>query len=258
MTRKVGGGVAVVTGAARGIGAAILAEFTGQGWSVVACDILPALVHTVEEVNRRRGTSAARACVGDITRSETLDEATAMVAETARPLRALVNNAAVVMLGAPGDTSIADFHTTMDVNARAMWTWSMRFQPALTESGEGAIVNTGSTHTLTTREASFPYNVTKGAVLALTKALAVDLGPLGIRVNTVSPGIIDTDPTRSWVAGRPDPHVTALDLLDDHPLRRLPTVDEVARAVYFLASSASSGITGTELIVDCGRQVRRR
>lgn len=249
--------VVVVTGGARGIGLEVVRAFAHAGYRVVTCDADVGLNGTVDMVNREIGAEIVTGLRGDVEQLSTLDSLAELAAATGQP-HALVNNAALVMLQRSDATTVVDFERAIHVNVRAYWYLTMKLRDDLRTSGSGAVVNIGSTHPWQTKRASFPYNITKGAVLALTKSLAVDLGPEGIRVNSVVPGIVDTQPTRDWIATQDDPDATHRSVLDDHPLQRLPTMVEVAAAVLFLCSSAASGISGTELVVDCGRHAQRR
>lgn len=248
----------IVTGAASGIGARVARRLTADGYTVLACDRDAAVSETVDAINAEVAGGRAEGLIGDIATEATLEAARHVVERHGGALSALINNAAVIPLRRVDEATPDDFDDAMSVNVKSAWRWTISLRDQLAASGCGAVVNIASTHPWQTKVASFPYNVSKGAVLALTKALAVDLGPIGIRVNSVLPGICATAPTLTWIATHPDPDAKALDLVDDHPLRRLPTTDEVANAVAFLCSNAASGITGTELVVDCGRQAQRR
>lgn len=236
----------LVTGVAGGIGTAIATTFAAHGASVVGCDLAspPSSVPLHDFV---------AADLGDLVALERVITAV----RSGGGCEALVNAAATIALGDPRTVSPEEFARVVDVNVRSMWFLGTELRDSLSASGRGSIVNLGSTHPRTTKRSSFPYNVSKGAVLSLTTALAVDLGTDGIRVNSVSPGIVDTAPTRQWIESTEDPAATKRRLAGDHPLGRLPTVDDVAAAVLFLASDAAAGITGIDLVVDAGRQALR-
>jgi len=255
---EISGVAVVVTGGARGIGADIVRAFAQHGACVVACDRDGSIGDVAAAVNAGCGADLVVPMIGDVTSAETRDAIATSVDRSGLRLAALVNNAAAVMLQPAGTTTVDEFDRAIAINVRAAWQLTVALADRLAGPPPGAVVNLGSTHPRQTKRSSFPYNVTKGAVLALTKALAVDLGPRGIRVNSVSPGICDTEPTRRWIASLPDPDAARRSIVDDHPLGRLPTTSEVAAAVWFLCSDAASGISGTDLIVDAGRDALRR
>jgi NAD(P)-dependent dehydrogenase (short-subunit alcohol dehydrogenase family) len=248
------GRLALVTGGARGIGASIATSMAEAGARVMVCDLAnegepPTLASLDSGVICR-----VRA---DVERLADLDRLVAMTDDLGG-CDILVNNAAHVLLQSVEATSPDDFDHIMGVNVRAYWYLAVKLADQLAASGFGAIINVGSTHPRQTKQASFPYNVSKGGVAALSVALAVDLGSRGIRVNTVSPGICDTAPMRAWIERQPDPEQTRRAVLADHPLGRLPRPEDVAAAVVFLATPAAAGIHGADLVVDAGRQTIRR
>jgi NAD(P)-dependent dehydrogenase (short-subunit alcohol dehydrogenase family) len=251
--------VAIVTGGSRGLGRAIVERFVAEGAGVMTCDIeKEAGERAVEEINgryREHGTvSFMHADVGDRERLQQLVERT--VERFGAPT-ILVNNAAVVIFRHPSEASVEEFEASMRVNVQAYWWLSRLVYPHMEASGRGSIVNIASTHPYQTKPGTFPYNVTKGAILAMNKALAVDFGSSGVRVNALLPGIVDTRPTRDWLAGFLDPEAKRREVLATHPLNRMPTEEEIAGAALFLASPDSFGMTGAELVVDCGRQAMR-
>lgn len=252
--------IAIVTGGARGLGRAIVEGFVAEGARVMTCDIeRESGESAVEEINRRyrEGGNAffTHADVGESDCLEQLVEAT--VGQFGAPT-VLVNNAATVVFRHPLEASDEEFGTSMRVNVQAYWWLSCLVYPYMSTEARGSIINVASTHPYQTKPGAFPYNVTKGAVLAMNKALSVDFGVSGVRVNALLPGIVDTKPTREWLAGFPDQEAKRREVLATHPLNRMPTEEEVARAAVFLASPDSSGISGAELVVDCGRQGMRR
>jgi len=245
--------LAVVTGGARGIGAAAVAALCRSGDRVVVCD---RDTDGLGPVGTAPTPGTACGFLADVRHLDQLDALVEFLAGLGGAA-VLVNNAAEVALLGTESATPDEFTRVMETNVRAYWYLAVKLADQLA-AHHGSIVNVGSTHPMQTKRSSFPYNTSKGAVLALSKSLAVDLGDRGIRVNTVLPGICDTEPTRTWIAAQPDPIAAAAGTLADHPLGRLPTVDDVAEAIHFLCSSAARGISGAELIVDCGRQVMRR
>lgn len=248
-----------MTGAGRGLGRAILGLFAVEGAQVIACDLDRELGEAaVSQINKASEREPRPrfywADVGDI---ESLHELGRGIARSGTWPSILVNNAAIMTFKHTAEVDPEEYQRTMDVNVRGYWYMARMLYPYMKEKGSGSIINVGSTQPYQTRPAYFPYNASKGAVLALTKAMAVDFGADGIRVNALLPGIVDTKPMRKWLETFKDPARKLQEVLESHPLGRMPTAREVARAALFLASDDSSGISGAELVVDCGRHAKR-
>jgi 3alpha(or 20beta)-hydroxysteroid dehydrogenase len=236
------GTVAIITGAARGQGAAEARLFVELGARVVLADVL------VDAGRAAAAQLGEAACfveldVGDAAAwARCLDRTT----ETFGPPTALVNNAG--SLGGAGGvlgTSPDEYLATMTGNELGCFLGMRAVAPSMVAAGGGAIVNVSSIGGTTGVPGHVAYCASKWAIRGLTKSAAVELGPHGVRVNAVLPGPIDTEmlggDTARW---------------DHLPLRRVGQVDEVARVVAFLASDAASYCTGSELVVDGGRTSR--
>ncbi len=237
--------VAIVTGAASGMGAATARIFAREGAKVMIGDLL-------EDEGR-----AVAAAIGEAARFTRLDVTAeadweAIVAATRSAfgkLDILVNNAGISGSGYQDLTDTAAWHTVMGVNATGTFLGMKHAAPAMRDVGGGAIVNFSSVSGVVGQDGiHMAYNAAKGAIRTMTKSAAVQWGRDRIRVNSVHPGIMP--PMRS--SGRTaDPAVRA-ELLRNVPLARAGEVDEVANAVLFLASDEASYITGAELYVDGG------
>jgi NAD(P)-dependent dehydrogenase (short-subunit alcohol dehydrogenase family) len=250
--------VAIVTGGCRGLGRAVVELFAAEGARVYTCSPdEQAGRKTIDEIRRRDADAAVEFIAVDLAEPTSIDVLVNATVQRFGPIALLVNNAAHIELLDSATASPQSLQRALDVNVKAAWLLSRAVLPQMKQLGGGAIVNVGSTHPHQTRTSSFPYNVSKGALLALTKAMAVDFGPVNVRVNAVLPGIIDTVPTAKWLETFADPQAKRIELLETHALRRMPTLEEVARAILFLASAEASGITGVELFVDAGRQIKR-
>ncbi len=240
----------VITGAAAGIGQATAERCAEEGAHVIVADINDdgaAIAEAIEEA----GDSAAFYKL-DVTDAEqfhnVIDE---IVAE--HGLDVLVNNAGT---GHPGgsletiDESIRDF--VVDVNINGVWNGCHAALPYLKEQGHGSIVNVGSLASLLGLPKQAAYSLTKGAVLNMTRAVAAEAGPYGVRANTVCPGFTETQLLDQYLATQDDPEAAREQMTEEYPLKRLATPEEIADAILFLASDEASFVTGHGLVVDGG------
>jgi len=239
--------VAVVTGAAQGNGRAIALGLAGAGARVAGCDVQAGpLDSLVAEVARDGG--AAIAVPFDVTEVEACRDAAAAVEEAFGPAAILVNNAGIIRRTPPDAGTFADdWHQVMAVNATGVMQVTRAFLPQLRATG-GRIVNLASVMSVTAGPGIAAYCASKGAVLQLTKALAHDLAPDGIRVNAIAPGVIETPMTE---VTRRNPEAIGR-FMAHTPLGRPGRPEELVGPVLFLASAASSYVTGAMLAVDGG------
>jgi NAD(P)-dependent dehydrogenase (short-subunit alcohol dehydrogenase family) len=240
------GKVALVTGAASGIGAATVRELAEQGAHVGALDLDRDAAAAVA------GDAAAFAC--DVRDGEACRAAVTGVAERFGGLDIVVNSAGVIRYGRVDEISEEDWDFQLDTNLRGVFLICRQAIPLLRERGGGAIVNVASTQAFASQEVVPAYSASKGAVVALTRTMALDHARDGIRVNGVGPGSVDTAMLR-WAAGvfSPDDPDAAIDRWgESHPIGRVIGADEVARVIAFLASDAASAVTGATYLVDGG------
>jgi NAD(P)-dependent dehydrogenase (short-subunit alcohol dehydrogenase family) len=229
----------IVTGAAGGIGRAIALRLGADGLRLLLVDVDP----RVEEVAAEIGGAAL---VIDLRAPRVADRVIGAAVERLGPLTVLVNNAAIGPLVPIADATPEHLEEVMAINFRATQELSRAAVPALLASGGGAIVNLASLAGLLGYARLSSYAASKGAVIALTRTLAVELGPHGIRCNAVAPG-----PTRTAALKRLTDDQVASRLMRV-PLGRLGEPEDVANAVAFLVSTQSGYITGQVLCVDGG------
>jgi NAD(P)-dependent dehydrogenase (short-subunit alcohol dehydrogenase family) len=235
--------VAVVTGAASGIGRAVVELLAARGGRVVAVDLAAEALAVFE------ADDAVRTVAGDVT-DESVNAAAVELAErTWGALDTLVLNAGVRGSG-PIDTVDLDvFDRSIDVNLRAVVLGMRVGVPALRRAGGGSIVVTSSNTGLAGEANRWPYAAAKAGVINLARSVAIDLGPEGIRVNAVCPGPTVTGMTQHVVDDQPERWAA---LQANVPLRRWAQAEEVAEAIVWLASPAASFVTGVALPVDGG------
>ena len=241
--------VAIISGAARGQGEAEARLFAEEGARVVLGDVLD-----------DRGAQVA-AEIGDAAIYVTLDvrdegswaHAVAAAEHDFGPVVVLVNNAGILRFSTMMDTPLEQFREVFEVNQVGPFLGMKAVVPSMTRAGGGSIVNISSTNGLSGFPATISYTSTKWALRGMTRTAAMELGPLGIRVNSIHPGGIDTEMLRPGgeVAGLPD--ADELNRRFGHtPLRRVGQPIEIARLALFLASDDASYCTGAEFVADGG------
>ena len=187
-----------------------------------------------------------------------LEEVERAVAEAERALGGLdglVNNAGINAYFDAVEMTEDDWDTVFAVDLKAAWLLAKATLPGLIER-RGAIVNMSSIQAQLTIEGFFPYAAAKAGLEGLTRSLALEYAPAGVRVNAVAPGYTDTRLLREWLDLQPDPEATLGSVVAKIPMRRVTDPREVGNAVVFLLSDQASAITGTTLAVDCGLAVR--
>lgn len=246
------GKAVLVTGAARGIGAAIAEAVIEAGGSVALLDIDPVGADTAARL-ADRGAAHFFRC--DVRSLEHVERAVADAERTLGRFDGLVNNAGINAYFDAVTMSEDDWDRVFAVDLKAAWLLAKTTLPGLIER-RGAIVNMSSIQARLTIEGFFPYAAAKAGLEGLTRSLALDYGPVGVRVNAVAPGYTDTRLVREWLDLQPDPETALESVLRRIPLGRIADPREVADAVVFLLSDRASAITGATLAVDCGLGVR--
>jgi NAD(P)-dependent dehydrogenase (short-subunit alcohol dehydrogenase family) len=239
--------VTLITGGAMGIGAGIAQRFSEAGAAVVIFDINGEGALRVEE--KLRLTGRARAIQGDVTNEEQVKSAVEQAVAEFGSLDVLVNNAGIDVEGPLVDMTSNVWDRTLDVNLKGAFLCSKYAIPPMRARG-GAIVNISSVRAFVSYAGNAAYDASKAGMIGLTRALALEHGRDGIRVNAVCPGYISTPMTDDWLAAQPDPAATLKQVLSVHPLGRIGTPHDIAEAALFLASDAASFISGTYLVVD--------
>jgi NAD(P)-dependent dehydrogenase (short-subunit alcohol dehydrogenase family) len=251
------GKVALITGAGRGQGLAAARRFAAEGARVVINDIDTQSVNAAVETVRAAGGEAVGA-VGDVSKTADVRQVLAVAEGQWGGLDILYNNAGIgysatkrfgVAMSDILSCTEEDWRRILDINIGGVFLFCKYGIPLLIERGGGVIINTASIAALRGGGDAHAYTATKGAVVALTRAIAVAYGPKGVRANTICPGVIDTEMIHDTLIARED--IKTL-LAKNTPLRRVGTAEDIADVAVFLASEASRFITGEEIAVDGG------
>ncbi len=237
--------VAVVTGGARGIGLAIAERFLAEGHRVALLDIDRKTLRATEK--RLNDPLRVLALVCDVSDQKQVNPAIRQVARTFGRIDALINNAGIAVFKPILDTSLAEWRRVLAVNLDGAFICTHACAPVMLGNGGGAVVNIASVSGLRASTLRVAYGTSKAALVHLTKQYAAELGTVGIRVNCVAPGPVDTAMAKLV-------HTAAIrrDYRDAIPLDRYGTPEEIAAAVFFLCSEEASYINGQMLAADGG------
>jgi NAD(P)-dependent dehydrogenase (short-subunit alcohol dehydrogenase family) len=238
----------VVTGAARGIGAAIAEAVVEAGGAVALLDIDPAGADTAAALSDR---GAARFFACDVRSLDEVERAVSAAEQELGGLDGLVNNAGINAYFDAVEMTEADWDSVFAVDLKAAWMLAKATLPGLI-ARRGSIVNISSLQARLTLRGFFPYAAAKAGLEGLTRSLALDYAAAGVRVNAVAPGYTETHLVREWLDLQDDPEATLKHVLENIPLGRMASPREVGDAVVFLLSEQASAITGATLAVDCG------
>lgn len=231
------GRTALVTGAGSGIGQAIAEQLRDRGAAVVGVDLEPSGVPA--------GCTPYQADVSD-------PDAVLVVRDAVGHVDVLMNNAGIGSTADVLTCSVQEWDRVFAVNVRSVFLWSQAFLPSMLAAGHGAIVNTASVAGLVGFRDRAAYCASKGAVISLTKQMAIQYAGTGVRCNCICPGTVDSPWVGRLLDQAEDPEGARNALVGRQPLGRLGTSAEVATAAVYLASEAASFVTGTALVIDGG------
>lgn len=249
-TFSLAGRISVVTGAARGIGRALALALAEAGSDVAVLvrteSSADDLVAEIEKLGVR-----GFAVTGDVTVPEQVAAAVELITEGLGPVDVLVNNAGVGLHKAALDLTPAEVRHILDVNIDGVWNCAQAFGRQMVQRHSGSIINIGSISGVIVNRPQWQpaYNASKAAVHQLTKSLAAEWGPYGVRVNALAPGYVKTE-----MAPVDDPKFKSR-WVDDAPLQRYALPEELGPTVVYMASDAASFMTGSVVILDGGYSV---
>ena len=236
----------LVTGASRGIGEAVVTRLLDEGATVVAADVKDA-------VNKNRSVDFVRL---DVSLEADWQAAKEVIKERHGGLDVLINNAGILRESPIADMPIEEWNSLISVNLTGVFLGCKTMVPMLSQSESPAIVNLASIDALRGSRNHAAYAATKGGVVAMTRALAVELSDRGIRVNAICPGTVRTPMVQQMFSDADDPVALEETRVSAHPIGRISTTEEQAAAIVFMAGPDADFITGVALSVDGGRAIR--
>ena len=247
--------IVIVTGAASGIGEKTAIKFANEGAKVVIADINKETGNIVaDQIKKNNGealfveTNVAEFISVDNMVSQTLD--------TFGIPDVLINNAGINVFGEPLNMPDSEWKRAFSVDLDGVWFGCKAVLPHMLKKNKGSIVNVASVHGIQIIPNCFPYPVAKHGVIGLTKALAVDYAAKGIKINSISPGYIETPIIDRFFNTKPDPIAARKEAENHQPIKRMGTTDEIANTIMFMSSDECNYMIGANIVVDGGITLR--
>ena len=251
MSSRLAKKVAIITGAGTGIGRAIALAFAHEGAKLVLVGRREEVLDSVaREIGKEKGIAVALSA--DISRPEEIERVVAHAVSQFGGINVLVNNAGLLHIGTAEQITEKQWDETFNINVRGLWLLSRAVLPEFRRAGGGSIVNVASVLGLNGARNRAAYAASKGAVVLLTKCMAIDHGHENIRVNAICPSFVETDLTAEVIRKAPNPEAVRRERVSVHPMGRLGEPEDIAGLAIYLASDESSWVTGAALPVDGG------
>lgn len=251
MTDRLRGKVAIVTGSTEGIGAAVARLFVAEGARVVVNSDRED--EAAAAISRELGGERSLFVQGDIADPAAMESLVARAIAHFGQVDILISNAGINVFTDPLTMTAAQWQRCFAVDLEGAWNAIRACLPGMLAQGAGSIVNIASVHGHRIIPGSFPYPVAKHALIGLTRSLGIEYAARGIRVNSVSPGLILTESAERWLAACPDPAAERARQAALLPCRRIGRPEEVAYTALFLASDEARFINATDILIDGGR-----
>ena len=252
---KLKGKVAIITGAGSGIGKASAGVFAEEGAKVVVVDWNKETWAQTSEMIRQTGGEAIY-CYADVSNAREVEALVNTAVHHYGRLDVLFNNAAIQVMAKLADTAEDVWDRIQHVNLKGVFLGCKYAIPAMIRTGGGSIINMASVLGFVGDPDLAAYCAAKGGVIALTKAGALAYGPQGVRINCICPGDVDTPLLEDYFNKDPNPARLRQEVSSKYALRRIASPREVAQLAVFLASDASSFVTGSTMVVDGGLTVK--
>ncbi|ORM71029.1 SDR family oxidoreductase [Pantoea rwandensis] len=244
---------AVITGAGSGIGSAVAQLFAQQGASLALLDIRTDNIEVLAAHLERQFGHRCIAAVADVTQQEQVEYAVAQATEAFGKIDILINCAGVNVFHDPLTLEQNEWQRCMDVNLHGPYNLIRSVLPGMLTRQYGNVVNIASVHGHKIIPGTFPYPVAKHGLIGMTRSLGIEYAGQGIRVNSISPGLIMTPAAEQWLASCPDPDAERARQAALLPCNRIGNPDEVAYTALFLASDEARFINATDIVIDGGR-----
>ena len=247
--------VVIVTGAGSGIGETTAIKFAKEGAKVVIADIDPKNGKRVSDIISESNGSALFVET-NVASFETVNQ---MVDKTSIEFGSpdiLINNAGINVFGEPLNMPDSEWKRAFSVDLDGVWFGCKAVLPHMLKKNKGSIVNVASVHGIQIIPNCFPYPVAKHGVIGLTKALAVDYASKGIKINSISPGYIDTPIIERFFQTKANPQVARKEAENHQPIKRMGTTDEIANVIMFMSSDECNYMIGANIVVDGGITLR--